>query len=328
MQVVQNPNITVLRSETNRIIEAHNGHFLTLSIIFFLPLSSFYLFHPTLFFQLLNHFYPLLNYQTTLNPNPLFLYLLYSLFVTFFSFCGISSITYSIFHGFYNGTQPLNLIPSIKSIFTSFLPLLATTIVLKLIFLFISLFFSLLLLLLILGTQILGITSIYFPGFNAALVVLPWLFVVVYLQVTWTLVPVIVVLESCWGFEALRRSASLMKGMKIVALTLLLFFGFMEGILIWFSTVVGVLTMGFPNGIPIMKEFFRWGGVFLTLIVAKSPTLMIFLLLNTAANTVLYILCKDIHGERVEKKSEKDYVALYKEVYSLVKIIRLLKSLI
>ncbi|KAF1862358.1 hypothetical protein Lal_00026889 [Lupinus albus] len=235
----------------------------------------------------------------------------------FFSFCGVSSITYSIFHGFY-GTQPLNLIPSIKTIFTSFFPLLATTIVLKLIFFFISLFFSLLLLVLILGTQLLGITSTYFRAFNAAIVVLPLLFVVVYLQVTWTLVPVIVVLESCWGFEAIRKSASLMKGMKNVALTLLLFFGFMEGMLVWFSTVVGVLTMGFPNGIPIIKAFFGWGGVFLTLIVAKSPTLMIFLLLNTAANTVLYILCKSIHGKREEKKSGKDYVALYKEVYSLV----------
>ncbi|KAK7251916.1 hypothetical protein RIF29_35527 [Crotalaria pallida] len=300
-----NPNIWTLRSETNRIIEAHCGHLLTLSFIFLLPLSSFILLYPLLYFKLLNHSYS--PYQPIIiNPYTHFLYLLHSLFVMFFSFCGVSSITYGVFHGFYD--EPLNLKSSIKSISTSFFPLLATTIVLKLIFLFINFFFSLLLIfLLILGTQLLGVKlTLYFFAFCAALVLIPMLVLVSYLQVKWSLVPVIVVMEKCWGLEPLRRSSSLIKGMKGVALTLLLFFGFFEGMLVWFHVIWSLAIMkGSPKGI-LMK--FDWMNILL-LIAGKSLLLMLLLFINTVANTVLYIFCKGIHGEHANM-SRKDYVKL------------------
>ncbi|OIW10275.1 hypothetical protein TanjilG_28026 [Lupinus angustifolius] len=223
----------------------------------------------------------------------------------FFSVCGVSSITYSVFHAFY-GTQPFNLVSSIKSISTSFFPLLATTIVLKLIFFFISFFFSFLFFLFILGTQLLiGITlSPYFLGFSTAvLVVLPMLFVMFYLQVRWILVPVVVVLEPCWGLEALRRSASLIKGMKKVALILLLFFGLVEGLYLWCIPVLNISLMGSQNGIG---RTFDWRHIVLDT-VGKSILLMIYLLFNIAANTVLYILCKGIHDN---DKCVNDYVTL------------------
>ncbi|KAK7251914.1 hypothetical protein RIF29_35524 [Crotalaria pallida] len=288
---VPKPNIWALCYETKRIVKAHPAHFLTLSAIFLLPLS-FFIF---LYSKLLNYTY--YTYQPS-NPYTLFLPLLYSLFVMLFSFCGLSSITYSVFHGFYN--EPLDLISSLKSIFTSFFPLLATTTVLQLIFFFINFFFSFLLfLLLVLGTQLLGIKiSVYFVVFCAALVLLPMLFVTIHLQVKWSLVLVIVVMEKCWGLEALRRSSSLIKGMKGVALTLLLLFGFSEGVLVWFNVISSV--KGSPNGVIIN---FDWVNIL------QSLFLTIFLFYNTVANTVLYIFCKANYGEHAEKGG-KDYVKL------------------
>lgn len=301
--MVPNPDIWSIRSESNRILECYRGHLFALSFIFLLPLSSLFLLYPTFYFQFLNHSQ---QHQPINPPTPLFFYLLYSLCVMFFSFCGVSSITYSVFHGFYG--LPFNLLSSIKSIFTSFFPLLATTIVLKVIFFFISFFFALLLFLIILGTQLVGITvpysSPYFIGLCVALVMLPLLFVVIHLQVKWTLVPVIVVLETCWGLEPLRRSASLMKGMKKVGLCLLFFFGFFEGMLVWGSPVLRLLVMG-SHGIP---KTFDWENVLL-LIVGKSILLVIFLLLNIVVNTMLYISCKGIHCEHKERCG-KEYVSV------------------
>ncbi|CAL0312220.1 unnamed protein product [Lupinus luteus] len=309
MEVMEpKPDIWVLRSETNRITKDHSCHLLTLSAIFLLPLSCFYIIYTNFSFQLLNHFYYHQNQPTNL-LNPLFLYLLYSIFVMFFSICGVSSITYSVFHAFY-GTQPFNLVSSIKSISTSFFPLLATTIVLKLIFFFIPFLFSLLFFLFILGTQFLGITitsSPYFLGFSTAvLVFLPTLSVMMYLQVRWILVPVVVVLEPCWGLEALRRSASLIKGRKKVALILLLFFGLMEGFVLYSFPlpVLNISLMGSENGIG--RRTFDWWHIVLDAI-GKYPLLMLYLLFNNTANTVLYILCKGIHDE---DKCGNNYVTL------------------
>ncbi|KAH7859720.1 hypothetical protein Vadar_004693 [Vaccinium darrowii] len=44
--------------------------------------------------------------------------------------------------------------------------------------------------------------------------------VLVYLRVNWALACVVVVVESKWGFEPLQRSAYLMRGMRLVSLSL------------------------------------------------------------------------------------------------------------
>ncbi|KAJ6322378.1 hypothetical protein OIU77_012267 [Salix suchowensis] len=81
-------------------------------------------------------------------------------------------------------------------------------------------------------------SSPYFIVFSVILGVV-MVFVLLHLQLKWLLAPVIVVAESSWGLESLRRSDYLMKRMKGVALSMLLFFGFFSGLL--------VITISFPG---------------------------------------------------------------------------------
>ncbi|XP_054809186.1 uncharacterized protein LOC129311161 [Prosopis cineraria] len=306
-------------SESKRIINAHSRHFLALSVIFLLPLSFSLIVYPTLqrlltdsfssnfhvLLRLTVHFHeqppPLVDHNT------LWLSLLYSLFVFIFSLSAVGTITYSIFHGFYG--RPVRLVSAIKSIFASFLPLLVTVIVSQIIVSLITLVFGLLLLLVIRGIELLGIqieySSPYFIGFSGILL-LVLLLVLVYLQVNWTLVSVVVVVESSWGLEPLRRSTGLIKGMKGVALSSLLFFGFFAGILVWSSWI---LTMGSDSTANDMWS--NWA--FVAQIVVTSTFLMLLLLYNTAANTVLYMYCKAIHGElalEIAEEFAREYVSL------------------
>ncbi|KAF7809081.1 Transmembrane protein [Senna tora] len=293
-------------SESKRIINAHSRHFLALSVIFLLPLSFSLIVYPTLQHLLTN---PSSNnsqillrhaliqlpdqHQPILDDKTLILSLLYSFFLLFFSLSAVGTITYSVFHGFYG--RPVKLVSAVRSILSTFLPLLVTVIVSQIIVSLISLIFGLFLFLVIQGIELV------FLGFSAVLL-LALLFVLVYLQVKWSLVSVIVVVESSWGLEPLRRSAGLIKGMKGVALSSLLFFGFFAGILIWSSWV---LTMGSDE---------MWNSwAFVVQIVVTSTFLMLMLLYNTAANTVLYMYCKAIHGElalEIAEEFSREYVSL------------------
>lgn len=169
--------------------------------------------------------------------------------------------------------------------------------------------FGLLLFLVIQAIELVGIrieySSPYFVGLSAVLL-LALLFVLVYLQVNWTLVSVIVVVESRWGLEPLRRSAGLIKGMKGVALSSLLFFGFFAGILVWSSWM---LMMGSDGTATDLWN--SWA--FVVQIVVTSAFLTLLLLYNTAANTVLYMYCKAIHGELaldIAEEFAREYVSL------------------
>ncbi|TKY58913.1 hypothetical protein E2542_SST15987 [Spatholobus suberectus] len=286
-------------SESQHIINAHRRHFYTLSVIFLLPFSSFSILYPTLS----NHFLTNTSHthQQTTNPS-LVLSLLYSLFALVFSNCGVISITYSVFHFFYG--QPVTLLSAIKSISTSFLPLLATTIVSQVIFFFISLIYGLLLVLLILGAELVHVTipcsSPYFIGFFVAL---PLLLVLIYLQVNWTLVSVVVVVESGWGLEPLRRSARLIRGMKGVALSSLFFYGFFTGISVSNYLFLTTRSNGINDSwvyVVFISVYFVSLSCFLAMVLMPSII---------AVNTVLYIYCKANHGELAEE-FEKDRVAL------------------
>lgn len=142
-------------------------------------------------------------------------------------------------------------------------------------------------------------TAPYFIGFFVAL---PLVIVMVYLQVNWTLVPVIVVVESCWGLEALRRSTRLIKGMKRVALYSLFFFGSFAGMFV-FNCLF--LTTGGNNE--------KWVSVVLRLVIIVADSYLIAMVMvgNLAVNTVLYIYCKANHdGEVAEEFGKVDYVSL------------------
>lgn len=154
---------------------------------------------------------------------------------------------------------------------------------------------------LLLVTKNFELYSNYFVIFGGVLLVL----VLVYLQVNWTLACVIVVVESSWGFEPLRRSASLMRGMRKLGLSLFLFFGVFGGILVWTCGAVSELDIGDSDG------WKSWG--FVAQIVVTSTLLMLLLLYSAAANTVLYMYCKALHGElavEIAEEFAREYVSL------------------
>ncbi|XP_020216937.1 uncharacterized protein LOC109800568 [Cajanus cajan] len=264
------PNFLFLLKESKRIIKTRSRHFSILFLIFLLPLSVF--FQILIFYSNISQTQQQQQKQKTINP---LFYVLYFVFVLVFYTCALSSITYSVYHFFYG--RPVKLLPSI---FSSFLPLLVTML------LSFPCSFSLALLI-ILGFGIVDVTSL---GFFVVLPLVP-VVVVMYLKVNWTLVPVIVAVESRWGLEPFRRSERLMKGMKVVALSHLLISGFWVGILVRICSnlmkgVYGICHGSWANG---------------TVIGASSCLVATFLLNDIAVSTVLYIYCRANHGEQFGK---------------------------
>lgn len=148
------------------------------------------------------------------------------------------------------------------------------------------------------------LSSPYFIGFFIILLVILGS-VLVYLQLNWTLVCVIVVVESNWGFNSLRRSANLIKEMKGLALSLSLFFGFFATILAW-SILFSAMDLD--------GNTHRWRNwAYVGQIVLTSTLLVLILLYDTAANTILYMYCKAIHGElamEIAEEFAREYVCL------------------
>ncbi|KAK7251918.1 hypothetical protein RIF29_35529 [Crotalaria pallida] len=325
-------NFFSVLSESKRILNAHSRHFLALSVIFLLPLSFSLIVSPTLFHLLSpspsSHIHILLRTTTTTplhhhhhnQPSPFnlttLLYSLpFSLFLLFISLFALSSITHSVFHGFFG--RPVKLPSAIKSILPSFLPLLITTLFSQLIFLSITTLFPFL--------SFLLFHSIYHfaPSFSPlsppyslailSLLFIPILILLLHLRVSWTLSSVISVVESTYGLEPLRRSSNLMKGMKGVGFSSLLFFGFMEGVLVWSSTVLAMTDSDSSSGdggtnYTLFKDL-----AFVVQIVMTSTLLMLLLLYHAATNTVLYMYCKAVHGElalEIAEEFAREYVSL------------------
>lgn len=145
-------------------------------------------------------------------------------------------------------------------------------------------------------------SSSYFIGFCIILLVIMGA-ILVYLQVNWALVCVVVVVESNWGLNSLRRSANLIKRMKWIALSLSLFFGFFMSVLAWSSSFSAMDLDG--------DNWRNWG--YVLQIVLTSTFLLLVLLYSTAANTVLYMYCKAIHGElaiEIAEEFAREYVSL------------------
>ncbi|XP_071714533.1 uncharacterized protein [Rutidosis leptorrhynchoides] len=275
--------LTGVLSESKRIIRSNYTHFLTLSL-FFLPISVYLIINPTLHIADHHHFtadrHPQYNQKTAIN------HLIYVLTVSILALTATATITFSTHHGFFN--NPIDFLTAIKSLIVSFIPLVATVIVANTL-LFLMLFTYLMLiglgvmLLQTLGfVSVIDYNSIYFMLFSA-LVGLGLFAIVLYYHVNWSLAFVVVVVESKWGFSPLMRSAYLVKGMRSVSLSLLLFYGVLGGLLVYVYSR-SLLTYGVTG----------WG-VFFT--VFGSMFLMMLLLQSTTANTVLYNYCKALHGE-------------------------------
>lgn len=316
-----NPNLWTILSESKRIIKAHSRHFLALSVIFLLPISFSVLVFPTLQQLLLlhddtvaksflSHIHTSTSDQRRRRQTLIILSISYAVFALVFSLCAVASITYSVFHGFYG--RPVKLVSSLYSILHSFFPLLITTLVCQLLVsALVALFASSLFLLVKLLHNILGFdySSPFFVSFS----LLPFIVLLLsllYLQVIWALVSVIVVSEqqspSCWawGVRPFKRSAHLIKGFQSVALSIYLYFAICAGILILSSWGLAA-AFGGTDG------WKSWA--FVLQIVVTSALLTLLFLYLAAANTVLYMCCKATHGElamEIAEEFAREYVRL------------------
>ncbi|KAI5387369.1 uncharacterized protein LOC127106075 [Lathyrus oleraceus] len=278
------PKIWDVLCESKRIIYTQPRHYLTLSLIFLLPLSFF-----SLVFQLIfNH---LQQQQPPTSPsNIISLSLFFFLFSSIFTYGAFITIVRSVYHSFFN--QTIKFKEAIKSISTSFFPLLATDIVTFVIFFFffflLLLLFGVVLFLIVYLGDINLTTHPYFIVLFSMVLTLVLLPLVAYLLVNLSLVKVIVVVESIWGFEPLRRSWKLVKGMKRLILSIFFLFGSLQWMLAWLTR-------------------YSW-----VLILVISPILAMLSLCNIVVITVLYIYCKEKHGELADEEfgKEKDGASL------------------
>ncbi|WMV27924.1 hypothetical protein MTR67_021309 [Solanum verrucosum] len=206
-----------------------------------------------------------------------------TLFFALFFLCSIATITYSTVQAY--NDRPMNLISSIKSIRNSFFPLLSTFIVSHTIFISVSIIFALALVVLLQIIKKLGLIELQNDSnhfwFLFILVIIP---VLLWLQVNWSLAYAIAAVESKWGFETLRRSAYLVKGMRWVAFWTHLFYGLALGAMVIGSNVVFVL-LGVGKDDPQVMQC----------TVLGTLGMNQFLVLNV----VLYMYCKDLEDEKL-----------------------------
>lgn len=128
--------------------------------------------------------------------------------------------------------------------------------------------------------------------------------VLLYVQMIWNLAFVVVVLESSWGLQSLRRSGNLLKGMRRVAFSMLLYF-------VSFAAIFLLASSSTVRLVGVTDEWKSWQ--FVVEIVVTSSFLTLVLLYNYAANTVLYMYCKAIRGElafEIAEEFAREYVCL------------------
>ncbi|KAM1340337.1 hypothetical protein TB2_039043 [Malus domestica] len=93
--------------------------------------------------------------------------------------------------------------------------------------------------------------------------------------------------------------------MRGVALCLLMFFGFLVGVLGFCSWVSALDLKGDTDG------WKSWA--FVVQIVVTMTSLVLLMLYNAAANTVLYMYCRAMNGEltmEIAKEFAREYVSL------------------
>ncbi|XP_058730575.1 uncharacterized protein LOC131602469 [Vicia villosa] len=309
-------NLCSILSESKRIINAHSRHFLALSVIFLLPLSFSLIVSPTIFHLITTssnsptiHILVRLAHtqtqpqiktqtQTTFNfPFPFPILLLSVFLLLIFSLSALATITHSVFHGFFG--RPVKLLSAVTSLSSSFLPLLLTSILSHLILHSLSLPIPLLSLFLPPNLSLSPITLT-----ASTILLLALIFFLFYLRISWTLASVIAIIENTYGIQPLRRSASLMNGMKYTGASCFLFFVSLEGIMLWSGSLLAAVASDSGS----WKDW-----AFVAQIVLTSAVLTILMLYNAAANTVLYMYCKAVHGELASEIAEEfawQYVSL------------------
>ncbi|VVB03963.1 unnamed protein product [Arabis nemorensis] len=274
-------NLWTVLSESKRIINAHSRHFLALSVLFLLPNSFCIALYPSVSRLITDQQRPRVtpDFKTVI-----LLSIAYLVVVTVFNLLAIGSIAHSIFQGFYG--RPVKLMSAVKSSLSSFLPLLATLISVN------SIVFGIFFILAFAAFLLKTLIEIIIPGLEISFLVFAVIIAIVVMlkfQVDWILSCVIVVVESVWGLKALKRSKSLTKGMRRVSFSILFFFAATSLPIGWISTTAASIPI--EDGRLLTIVFF----VLQIVIVSAFQTFI--MMYNVAATTVMYMYCKDFHGE-------------------------------
>lgn len=95
-----------------------------------------------------------------------------------------------------------------------------------------------------------------------------------------------------------------MNGMKYTGASCFFFFASLEGIMLWSGFLLA----------RVVSDSGSWRDwAFMVQIVLTSAVMTVLMLYNAAANTVLYMYCKAVHGELAEEIVEEfawQYVSL------------------
>ena len=143
--------------------------------------------------------------------------------------------------------------------------------------------------------------------------VIPLFLVLIYLQVNWSLSSVVVVAETTWGWEPMMRSASLIKGRRLLPLSLFLLFAFCYGVFAWsmnYFLPVADLAGGSTSNSVADHD---WKCLLLHFIVQflVNPVFrMVVLLYEMVANAVLYVYCKNALVDHGDNEFSGEYVSL------------------
>ena len=131
-----------------------------------------------------------------------------------------------------------------------------------------------------------------------------FIFGFLYLSVVWQLASVVTVLENEIGFKAMKKGKNLLHGKKVV------------GIVIAF--VMYVILVGLMIVLELFVEYYYGDYVFgLHLIwrvmigILWGLVLLIWFLLLIVMQTVLYLVCKSLHREAIDKLSLSTFLGAY-----------------
>ncbi|KAL6013554.1 hypothetical protein ACLOJK_004052, partial [Asimina triloba] len=289
-------NCLGILSESKRIISAHSRHFLALSLLFLLPLSFFLIAFPT-FLPLSSSSTAIKSSHALLLRNP-YAYLFPSLLLcaSALAFLALSAaaatISHSVFHGFFG--RPVKLVSALRSLPLSLFRLLVTALAAISVLVAFSVPIAVLVFLSSDNSSSLAITFLILS-----------LLAAVFLYANWALAPVVVVAESAWGLEPLRRSAQLLRGARGVVVSLGVFFAAGVGFMLWLGSCVGLGRVGnVDSGLQVLP-------IATTVLVSAVMTTM--LLYHLAANSVIYMYCKALQGElagEIAEEFAREYVSL------------------
>ena len=268
------PQISFIQilSESREIIKSNHRVFNSLAGLFILPIAVATALYPALrsFLAYIQIAAAVIHSASSLIVTP----------------CAIGSISYAALLG-RAGEKP-SVSAAVKSLSSSFLPLLATLIASQSVIALISVAYVL--------------SSIHGSIYVIVISTVSFLALLTYIQVNWTLAYPVAIFESARGFSALRRSRVLVRGTRWLALSLNLFFWVLYGLLFWLFYKTSPGLSEFLDGTIRTRSDADW---WFLLILQVMQILMNALCIavvqrgNIVAITVLYASCRktDYSGE-------------------------------